>query len=76
LAWDGWLVEYAPGRDLDANAVEGSGGGAGRYILGETLCRIYLRTRYARFLRERRYLMRCGRVLLEMGTTDGPALLA
>jgi len=33
----GWLLEYEAGRDLDANAEEGSRGRAGQYILGQTL---------------------------------------
>ena len=63
VAWGGWHLEYAVERDLDANAAEGSGGGAGRYILGETLCWIHVRTRYAWFLGKSRFLMRLGRVL-------------
>jgi hypothetical protein len=74
----GWHEEYAVGSDLDANAGEGSGGGAGRYILGETCCGNVPWTRTALFrgfLWERRFRMRSWESPLEMGTTDGPALL-
>ena len=37
VAWGGWLLEYAVGRVLDANAGIAAERGARQYILGHTL---------------------------------------